>query len=171
MKKVLSILLLLCMVFSVIACQKKEDLIATVVSELGIESETESETESSTQSESSNQNAVELDINNYTEFLTFTSETAVKEGRILKNFKNTVTGALPYAYYENVVVTFDVTYNTSQGVHQGEFSVNLNAAGGIQFFGDDEALLNSIGCTVPIYSINSRSYTIKNVSGKVILNP
>jgi hypothetical protein len=86
----------------------------------------------------------------------------------------TIKGVLTFAYYENVIVTLDVTYTYPSGiadnniVKKGTYTLSLNAAGSATFRTDDPALLQAINCT-NYSNTTQEQITVKSVTGTVIL--
>ena len=79
-----------------------------------------------------------------------------------------ITGVLNYAYYDNVIVTLNITYKANNKTYNGEYTVKLNAAGKFSFKTDDIAILTAINYKVYDYSTQEQ-ITVKSVSGAVIL--
>ena len=77
-----------------------------------------------------------------------------------------VIGVLNYAYYDNVVVTFDVDYEYHR--YTGEYSITLNAAGYVYFPANDKNLLTAIGCT-NFKRLGDKKVTLTNITGTIIL--
>ena len=114
---------------------------------------------------------IDLDINNYETYLKYKSESFYNSssGTHL-DFTHTISGVLTYAFYENVTITFDITYQTSGSypkTYTGVYTVKLNAAGNAEFSADDSKLLEAIEC--PRYDrLMTKTFSIKEVSGKVM---
>lgn len=117
---------------------------------------------------------IDLTADNYQTFLNFSKEALTINNRFY-NYNYILSGVLSYAYYENVVVTFDITYKYDEGdfggeyTYQGEYSIVLNAAGNAQFKGSDQAILNAINCPTKHYG-SDQTITIKKVTGKIIFS-
>ena len=113
---------------------------------------------------------VDLDLNNYETYLKYTANSSVISGATHTNFSHTISGVLTYAFYENVTITFDITYQTSGSypkTYTGVYTVKLNAAGNAEFSADDSKLLEAIEC--PRYDrLMTKTFSIKEVSGKVM---
>lgn len=115
----------------------------------------------------------DLSVDNFNYFFDFTSSFDIPANE--EYYK--VIGVLNYAYYDNVVVTFDVVYtigsNNRYGeveeTYVGEYSVALNAAGYASFYNNDSDLLDAIGLKFNTSEDPKRQFTVKAVTGKIIL--
>ena len=109
---------------------------------------------------------IDLNMDNYMSFLNYSVSNTVK----CLDQTHSIAGALTYAYYENVVITFEITYETTgyqARSYSGEYSILLNAAGCTEFTADNENLLASIKC--PQFDrLFQKTFTIKSIPGKVI---
>ena len=157
MKKVISVFLLIAL--TLLCCVSCDDITTQILNSFGTEQSSTANTEQSStanteQSSTANtgksstetnneryHKEVELDLSNFTTYLSFKTSNKLENGVIYQNYMHTITGVLSYAYYEDVVVTFD----------SGK-SVTLNAAGcaEIESYGEFAAK------------------NVKKVSGKVI---
>ena len=120
---------------------------------------------------------VELNNSNCWKYLTITEGTTVAEPQTETALSGSIRGVLDYAYYEDVVVTYELAVRTNgaewNDAKRYEVQVKLNAAGDAEF----EIVYN--GIAVP--SVGSamienpmelygfyRNLFFKSVSGKVI---
>lgn len=83
-------------------------------------------------------------------------------------------GALSYAYYKDVTITYYAEYSNSDGlggkiVNKGSFTVKLNAAGNYIFYTNDEKILKAINCSI-YTNLTNKNLTITAVSGTVIFD-
>lgn len=83
-------------------------------------------------------------------------------------------GALSYAYYKDVIITYYAEYSNSDGlggeiVSKGSFTIKLNAAGNYLFYTNDEKILKAINCST-YTNLTNKSLTITAVSGTVIFD-
>lgn len=172
MKKIVSIILLSAILITGASCS------SNTIEEQNTTNSQDSafETTPSIDTPNNNENApkhyeFDLNINNFNTFLTFSSEQGYYLNGYVNNHINIVSGVLSYAYYENVVVTFDVvyeqTYSIGSRTYTGEYSVALNAAGDATFYANDRALLDTLKCGGYDTQIK-KTFTIKRVTGKVI---
>ena len=173
MKKIVSIILLSAILITGASCS------SNTIEEHNTTNSQDSafETTPSIDTPNNNENApkhyeFDLNINNFNTFLTFSSEQGYYLNAYVNNHINIVSGVLSYAYYENVVVTFDVVYKKTDSLshettYTGEYSVILNAAGDATFYANDRALLDTLKCGGYDTQIK-KTFTIKRVSGKVI---
>jgi len=111
---------------------------------------------------------IDLNLDNYQTYLTYTSETTVISGAYHNNYTHNIDGVLSFAYYENVVISFDVTYTNSSKTYHGVYDVLLNAAGDAVFYADTPTLLEKLNCRYD--RMMNKTFTIKSISGKVIFN-
>ena len=114
---------------------------------------------------------IKLNSENFTNYLAYSSETVHIIGSgYHSDYTHKIEGVLSFAYYEDVVVSFEVTYEDpySDKIHKGIYSVPLNASGCAEFSADNPTLLNAIKGTYD-RSMN-KTFTIIYVSGKVIFN-
>ena len=170
MKRVLSFLLIIGLFFGVVACSKK-----TTDEEIGGDNK-KSEIETSLNDKSNlndkpnevqgDLDEIELSINNFTEF--FTYEKGLKKNSATAGqywYAYTIHGVLDFAYYKDVVITFDVTYQvtSTQNKVKRTYIVHTNAAGDVSFFEKDAA--KSLGIS-EYYKI---SFNVKSVSGMICL--
>ncbi|MBR7141697.1 MAG: hypothetical protein IKD03_06075 [Clostridia bacterium] len=117
----------------------------------------------------------DLSLDNFSHFFDF-SYTRGVYGTYNPSVADTYTikGVLTFAYYENVIVTLDVTYTYPSGigntdiVKKGTYTLSLNAAGSATFRTDDPALLQAINCT-NYSNTTQEQITVKSVTGTVIL--
>ena len=190
MKKTLCLILLFSLLFSFTSCYSKNN---KVIGDQSIKDEnssyqeenntydsvnTEKDTNDNTlntekdtnNSDSLKHHEVDLNINNYETYLKYVAETSVISGAYHPKYSHTISGVLTYAYYEDVTVTFDISYKSSgyqSTTYTGIFTVKLNAAGNAEFSADDEEILNAIGC--PRYDRTmTKIFSIKQISGKVM---
>ena len=97
-------------------------------------------------SDSLKHHEVDLNINNYETYLKYVAETSVISGAYHPKYSHTISGVLTYAYYEDVTVTFEISYESSgyqSTTYTWIFTVKLNAAGNAEFSADDEEILNA----------------------------
>ena len=175
MKKILSIILLLMVVLSSVSCVKNPNTpnetetnsVNTNSTEETVgENELNATNKDESMDNSSIQSEIVLNMDNYKTYLTFTSKTGQNDnGQQVKNYYHTVSGALRFAYYKNVVVTFCVKskYSYDDNCKYSTYEVPLNAAGDVSFTCKD---LNS---DFGSYLYGSFEVTIENVSGEVII--
>ena len=83
-------------------------------------------------------------------------------------------GALTYAYYKDVKVTFYVEYSNDDGLggkvfYQGNYTIKLNSSGNNSFYTNDEAILKAINCN-RYTTTTTKSFTITAVTGTVIFD-
>ena len=180
MKKLLIALLTFAMLFSLVACEGTDtpEITKSTPSAANNTADSNQATTDSTtpviQQPINNQRVIELNMDNYQSFLTCST------GNI-----SSVSGVLLYAYYENVVVTYNVIYQPKSyypgaDSYQGDFSIVLNAAGNATFS------IESSDVLAVLKPVNGNSYedltdlglagydktiTLKSVSGKVIFTP
>lgn len=86
-----------------------------------------------------------------------------------------ITGVLTYAYYKDVVITFNAEYLRSNGLggqiaYKGNYALKLNAAGHNSFYTNDNELLKAINCNKYDNMMISYNLTIIEVSGTVIFD-
>ena len=172
MKIFLSIFLLTAVLFSIVACNNSAEDVTSKSTEL----ETNINNTTHTSSDKSSYREIELDLNNYKTYLTYTATSGLdNDGRRYSNFIHTVKGALSFAYYENVVLTFDITYsasiNNEQKTYHGKYNLVLNAAGDGEFHANDNELLDSINVPDYIaqrfYTVDDYTISLESISGKV----
>ena len=120
-------------------------------------------TTASTEDNSSKYYEIDLNLNNYRSYLNYSSKNGLNDRRqIVKNYIHTVSGTLPYAYYENVVITFKVTCIYSGQTYEFPYPVTLDAAGNAEFNLDDIGGLSKSGSSISI--------SIAYVAGKVVFS-
>lgn len=101
--------------------------------------------------ETKTKQVVTLTIDNYQDFLTIEITSVI--GDFSSNYYNYFRGALSYAYYDNVIITYDYTSSGSSTTTTEE-TIKLNVGG--------------CGCIVTSSSrYGSTSYKITNVSGTI----
>lgn len=174
MKKFLSIILLTAILLTGVSCTKADD---PTNNELDSTSETTAENpdmmiepalKETTEYNGPKHYEFYLNSFNCKSYLTFSSQSYAGN----HDYLQIVSGVLTFAYYENVVVTFDVTYeSTGYGgkTYKGEYSVLLNAAGDAEFYVDNPDLLSAINCS-NFSTTMKRTFSIKQVSGKVMFS-
>lgn len=177
MKKILSIILLLMVLLSGVSCVKNPynpnetetnsvNTNSAETNSANTNSTDENVGENESVDNSSIQSEIVLNMDNYKTYLTYTSKTGQNDGgQQVKNYSHTVSGALRYAYYKNVVVTFCVKskYSYDDNFKYSTYEIPLNAAGDASFTCKD---LNS---DFGSYLYGSFEVTIENVSGEVII--
>ena len=192
MKAIISTILLFSIMLACVSCSKKnnnaekstqDELNSSIVSTDQVTettTTTEKPTEKPNDSPDNNTNAgdqengtkhyeFELGMVNFDRFFTYSIENSINQsGQIVKNSLHKISGVLSYAYYENVVVTFEVKCTDKYGYtfHTNELKVPLNASGGIDLLSYGDIVNNGINCE----EHTSRVLTIKAISGKVIFN-
>ena len=113
---------------------------------------------------------IELNLDNFATYLNYSSEDFIAPNRVIhSNYTHTISGALTFAYYENVVVTFQIVYDNNGRRNTGVYNVKLNAAGHAEFHADDPAVLSAVFYQYYNEKI-TKSFTITNVTGKVIFS-
>ena len=140
MKSFLSILLLTAMLLSCVACTSDEPQ---------TDSNAELPTEVLTENNGPKHYEIELNMDNFNTYLTYAvNRKSGSDGRT--HYIHTISGVLPYAYYENVVVTVKINGK------EGSYRIILNAAGNGELdIGDNP---------------NNKTGQIVSVSGKVIFS-
>lgn len=150
------------------------ELITTEYSTESITTEYPSESITSEPSDYPKHYEIDLTLDNYMSYLNYSVSSTTK----CLDYTHAISGALTYAYYENVVITFEIIYeNEGAGegsgnpyrLYKGEYHVLLNAAGCNTFTADNQNLLNSIDC--PEFNrLFQKTFTIKSITGKVIFS-
>ena len=166
MKSVLSILLIIAMLFSCASCvDGSNDDTSTTASTTEKTNET---TTAPVDDNAPKHYEIDLNMDNFETYLNYSSEHKVFGNNVtVSDYRHTIAGVLTFAYYENVVVRFSVTYQFANKTYQGEYLVKLNAAGCAEFCADDDALLAAISCS-SFAAGASKSFSIISVTGKVI---
>ena len=101
--------------------------------------------------ETKTKQVVTLTIDNYQDYLTI--ETTPVIGEVSSSYYNYFRGALSYAYYDNVIITYDYI-SSGSSTTTTEKTIKLNVGG--------------CGCIVTSSSRYGRtSYDITNVSGTI----
>lgn len=118
---------------------------------------------------------ISLNKNNFEEYIEYkvtipTYATANSPKKDTYEFK----GALSYAYYKDVTITYYAEYSNYDGlggeiVSKGNFTIKLNAAGNYIFYTNDEKILKAINCST-YTNLTNKSLTITAVSGTVIFD-
>ena len=155
MKKFLSIILLSLVLFFCVSCNNTNEPVESETNSVNTNSTDntvgENELNTTNKDESidngSTQSEIELNMDNFTSYLTYTSVEETYGMRVREVY--TVSGALRYAYYKNVVVTFCVESNSADPT----FEVSLNAAGDGTFT-SDEIRGYTRGCEVSVISVS-----------------
>ena len=126
---------------------------------------------------------VELDDSNYWKYLAVSADPSeLAEAETETVLTGAVRGVLDYAYYEDVVVTFEVRYREERAggsrpsdIKSYEVKVKLNAAGDAEFIVDytgAAAEVNGVGDAFAEHPAELfwfyRNLWFKSVSGKVI---
>jgi hypothetical protein len=119
---------------------------------------------SSNESETKDYRELDLSVDNFEHFFNFT----FSRNSVARDVYE-VTGVLGYAYYDNVLVTFDVVYTKGEDIYKGAYTIKLNAAGYGYFYADDAKLFQTIGCDTYYSSAITKNVTVKAVTGKVVL--
>lgn len=114
---------------------------------------------------------IDLTLENFSTFLTYSTESNPGYRTSSPDYYHFISGVLSFAYYENVSVTFEVVYTYDKYTYGGktytcEYTVPLNAAGNATFAAYDQDLLDALQVEGS-NSASKRTYTIKDVSGKV----
>lgn len=105
-------------------------------------------------------NFIELNINNFTDFFTYTKGQKYDAGAY--RIAYTIEGVLDFAYYEDVVITFEVIYQNSENEEKTTYMTHTNAAGDVSFLETDAT--KSLGIAAYHKIIN---FEVKSVSGVV----
>ena len=169
MKSFLSILLLAAMLLSCAACTSDNPQAEAGTSDNpqadNAPSNTELPTEAPTENNGPKHYEIELTKSNYQSYLD------LKWNKTNSTHAGSLSGVLSFAYYDNVVVTFDVTCQgySWEAVHQGEYSILLNAAGNADIYYNDPALLRALKVSSSIQNMSPK-FTLKSISGKVIFS-
>ena len=173
MKKILAFLLLTVMLFSVVACDKTEDVAPQPVSTEPVSTEPISTepvgtepvdtTPDSTQSNTtSSAQVIDLTMDNFKTFVDCTFDANKKSCKI--------SGVLTFAYYDNVIVIMEASYTDLDTAYNetrtSQFSVALNAAGCAEISVSDPAIFAAIGCD-QYEDFTLKLVGVKNVSGTV----
>ena len=162
MKRVVTIILLSLLLFSCVSCNNTSKPEVSVTDDLHAEST--NETTEETKGDTSVQSVVELNLLNYKSYLTYIPETGKNNtGYIIQNYRHTVSGALRYAYYENVIMTFNVEYVENGNKNTIKYEVLLNAAGDAVFTN------GTINKKFDGYYSGTLTVTLESVSGRVII--
>ena len=161
MKRILSFLLMVGLFFSIASCSQQQ------MSEENDKDDAKSEieTDSSNKLNESQEDIgkIELSINNFTDFFTYTKGSKLSNGVSYDN-TYTIQGVLDFAYYKDVVITFEVTYQASGNEVKTTYMTHANAAGDVSFWEADAA--KSLGIAASYKIIN---FEVKSVSGTVYL--
>ena len=125
---------------------------------------------------------VELDNSNYWKYLAISADpTKLAEAETETVLTGSVRGVLDYAYYEDVIVTFEVRYRKERAggspsdIKSFDVEVELNAAGEAEFKVDYTGIAVAVNGVGSAYVENPaelfwfyRNLDFKSVSGKVI---
>ena len=156
MKRILSFLLMVGLFLSIAACGQKQ------MSEENDKNETETSSDDKINESQEDTDKIELSIDNFTDFFTYTK--GLKYNGVAYYNAYTVQGVLDFAYYKDVVITFEVTYQVSENEVKTTYMTHTNAAGDVSFWEADAA--RSLGIAT-YYKIIS--FEVKSVSGTVHL--
>lgn len=171
MKRLLSIILLATIFLTSVSCTNND---RQSPNELNSNNSTDTIETNATVNSAPKHYEIVLDETNYHSYLTYsTTNKTVGAGtahaKTYLNYFHAISGVLRFAYYENVVVVFDVIYQREDATYTGEYSVVLNAAGDAEFCSQDNDILETIGCPTEKFTLYTKvTFTIKGVSGKVI---
>ena len=171
MKKLLSIILLIAMLLTAVSCTKADGL---ANNELNSNNSTGTIENNVLVNNAPKHYEIVLDETNYHSYLSYSTEKYTRNAgtqyaKTYSNYDHVVSGVLRFAYYENVVVVFDVVYQNEDATYKGEYSIALNAAGDAEFCSKDNDILATIEYpTEKFTSYTKVTFTIKVVSGKVM---
>ena len=124
-------------------------------------------------------NVVELNNGNYWEYLNVSKGTTVAAAETETVLTGSIRGALEYAYYEDVVLIYEVIFRKEDedlsNAKRYEVKVKLNAAGEADFMVDYTGAAKSLNGMGSAYAEHiselywfRRNLDLKSVSGKVI---
>ena len=111
----------------------------------------------------------DLTVDNFEHFFYFKSSLNGLQAYNTHSYIYEVIGVLNYAYYDNVIVTFDVVYIQNNKSYKGKYSLTLNASGYTSFTSKDSELLNAVGCAYYDFDTTEVEITVETVTGKIIL--
>ena len=148
---VLSVLTVGCCAFGTMGCDNNNEQGELTVS--GKDSDKTNESQEDT-------DKIELSINNFTDFFTYTK--ALKNKGASYDTAYTIQGVLDFAYYKDVSITFEVTYGSGNEVKT--YMTHTNAAGDVSFW--EAEVAESLGIAAYYEIIN---FEVKSVSGTVHL--
>lgn len=140
------------------------------------DSEVCSQTETSQSDNNQKYQEFNLSVNNFSYFFDFTCSRDISADQDIYK----VIGVLDYAYYDNVIITFDVVYTIDSNyygkekrVYNGAYSIALNAAGDASFYCDNPELLKAIGWDSyqsPSSTLDlTRQITVRSATGTIVL--
>lgn len=155
MKRSLSFLLMVGLFLSIAACSQKQ------MSKENDKNETETSSNDKANESQEDTDKIELSINNFTDFFTYTKGSKYNGASYYNAY--TIQGVLDFAYYKDVVITFEVTYQASENEVKTTYTTYANAAGDVFFWEKDAT--ESLGIA-SYYNVN---FEVKSVSGAVHL--
>ena len=154
MLAVLSVLTVGCCTFGTMGCEKDNQQGELTVSDKDGDKTNESQEDT---------DKIELSINNFTEFFTY-AKVFTNTGTGQYRYKYTIQGVLDFAYYKDVIIRFEVTYQESGNEKKITYMTHTNAAGDVSFWETEVA--ESLGIASYDKIINLE---VKSVSGTVHL--
>ena len=168
MLAVLSVLTVGCCTFGTMGCEKDNQQGELTVSDKDGDKTNESQEDTDKDGDKTNESQedtdkIELSINNFTEFFTY-AKVFTNTGTGQYRYKYTIQGVLDFAYYKDVIIRFEVTYQESGNEKKITYMTHTNAAGDVSFWETEVA--ESLGIASYDKIINLE---VKSVSGTVHL--
>ena len=181
MKSILSALLLIALILSCVSCNKNDNVESDTqcnhdtakITDALTEKPTEASTEKYTEQSNNNSNEenspkhyeFELTLSNFDKYISYKTESGeTKDGITIPNSVHILTGVLPYAYYEDVVVVF--VGGCTKCSERKAISVSLNAGGCGEFVDFEQKR----SCKQVQHRQSDIVFTIASISGKVIFS-